>query len=75
MNYRKFYIQQRGEIPFDWDVHHIDFDHKNNNINNLIAVPKIVHTIIHQTGFLKRKEIIMLTKLYKNLLPNSAFKY
>ena len=57
MNYRKLYTEQIGKIPYNWDIHHIDFNHDNNNIDNLIAVPKIVHKVIHQTGYLERKEI------------------
>ena len=36
----------------------------NNSLNNLIAVPKKVHTVIHQTGYLNRNEINNLIQLY-----------
>jgi len=64
MNYRKLYIDNIGEIPKDWDIHHIDFNHDNNNLDNLIAVPKIVHTVIHQTGYLDKEEIENLIQIY-----------
>lgn len=64
MNYRKLYTDNIGEIPKDWDIHHIDFNHDNNDLNNLIAVPKIVHTVIHQTGYLEKKEIENLIQIY-----------
>ena len=67
MNYRKLYIEQIEKIPYDWDIHHIDFNHDNNSLDNLIAVPKTVHKVIHQTGYLERKEIEALTELYKNV--------
>ena len=64
INYRKLYINNIGAIPNDWDIHHIDFNHDNNRLNNLIAVPKEEHTVIHQTGYLNRNEINNLIQLY-----------
>ena len=64
INYRKLYINNIGEIPKDWDIHHIDFNHDNNSLNNLMAVPKKVHTVIHQIGYLDRDEIKNLIQLY-----------
>tara|TARA_R110002050_G_scaffold151156_1_gene278115 strand:+ start:446 stop:676 length:231 start_codon:yes stop_codon:yes gene_type:complete len=64
INYRKLYTENIGAIPNDWDVHHIDFNHDNNNLDNLIAVPKIVHTVIHQTGYLSKDEIQNLIQIY-----------
>ena len=51
MNYRKLYEDNVGIIPNNWEIHHIDFNHNNNKINNLIAVPSMVHMIIHQSGY------------------------
>tara|TARA_R100000315_G_C5104373_1_gene59737 strand:+ start:150 stop:362 length:213 start_codon:yes stop_codon:yes gene_type:complete len=65
MNYRALYIKNVSAIPKGWDIHHIDFNHDNNDIKNLIAVPKIVHTVIHQCGYTPRKEIENLIKLYE----------
>tara|TARA_R100000655_G_scaffold9865_1_gene24286 strand:+ start:506 stop:712 length:207 start_codon:yes stop_codon:yes gene_type:complete len=64
MNYRKLYENKIGKIPNDWEIHHIDFNHNNNDINNLIAIPKIVHVVIHQTGYSNRSEINNLIKIY-----------
>lgn len=64
MNYRKLYKENIGKIPKNWDIHHIDFNHDNNDLNNLIAVPKIIHTIIHQTGYLDKEEIENLIQIY-----------
>ena len=64
INYRKLYTKNIGLIPKNWDIHHIDFNHDNNNLDNLIAVPKKVHTVIHQTGYLERQEIEKLILLY-----------
>ena len=52
--------------PKDWDVHHIDFDHDSNNLENLIAVPKRVHTVIHQCGYMSKDEIENLIQIYND---------
>lgn len=51
-NYRKIWSDHYGPIPKDetgrsYDIHHIDGNRKNNNINNLIAVPINLHYAIH----------------------------
>ena len=48
-NYRKFYAEYYG-IKWDsrkYEVHHIDGNHENNNIANLILLPKSLHQKIH----------------------------
>jgi len=66
INYRKLYEKNIGSIPDKWEVHHIDFNHNNNNLNNLIAVPSMVHMIIHQSGFIPRDEIENLIQIYED---------
>ena len=39
--------KERGEIPKGWDIHHIDFNKENNNINNLKCLPKSEHTRLY----------------------------
>ena len=47
-NYRKFYEKETGKkIPKDFDVHHIDFNRENNDIMNLVAMPKKLHQRYH----------------------------
>jgi len=41
--YRLFY----GDIPTGWEIHHKDFNKLNNCIDNLIALPKYLHRIVH----------------------------
>tara|TARA_R110000823_G_scaffold224634_2_gene352600 strand:+ start:1015 stop:1233 length:219 start_codon:yes stop_codon:yes gene_type:complete len=65
INYRKLYEQKIGKIPYNWDIHHIDFNHDNNKIENLIAVPSMVHMVIHQSGFIPRDEIENLIQMYE----------
>tara|TARA_R110000824_G_C14865478_1_gene641700 strand:+ start:361 stop:585 length:225 start_codon:yes stop_codon:yes gene_type:complete len=64
-NYRKLYEDNREKIPNNWEVHHIDFNHENNELDNLIAVPSMVHMIIHQSGFIPRDEIENLILIYE----------
>lgn len=66
INYRKLYEQKKGKIPYKWDVHHIDFNHNNNELNNLIAVPSMVHMVIHQSGYMPRDEIENLIQIYED---------
>ena len=71
-NYRKKYEKHHNIVlDIDTDVHHIDWNRKNNDIDNLIAIPKWLHTRIHKdVGFMTRKEIAMsLAKGRVILLP------
>lgn len=36
-----------GEIPDGYDIHHVDFDKNNNDISNLVALPKSDHQKLH----------------------------
>jgi len=68
MNYRKYFERKNNtKIPENWEIHHIDFNHDNNEIDNLIAIPKSLHVFIHKDmGYCDRKEIEkMLTTLKK----------
>ena len=44
---RAWYEKMKGIIPGGWDLHHIDHNSLNNDITNLIAVPKHVHALVH----------------------------
>ena len=49
MNYRKIYeIALKEKIPKDFDIHHIDLNHNNNEIKNLIAISKTLHQNFHR---------------------------
>lgn len=46
--YRTFYSTATGiVVPKDFEVHHIDFNRENNDINNLVALPKKLHNQYH----------------------------
>jgi hypothetical protein len=36
------------KLPINWQIHHIDFNHKNNDIRNLLALPKSLHIQYHK---------------------------
>jgi len=52
-DYRKIYEEHYGEIPKDslgrsYDIHHIDGDHTNNDISNLMALSIEEHYKLHK---------------------------
>lgn len=48
MNYRNIYLNEtRVDIPKDFEVHHLDLNRDNNDIDNLVALPKDLHTLFH----------------------------
>lgn len=48
-NYRKIYEKYFDiKIPKDYEIHHIDFNHENNDIDNLIMLPRELHQAYHK---------------------------
>lgn len=47
MSYRDIYEKKHGVIPKGYEIHHIDGDRSNNNIENLLAVSIEQHYEIH----------------------------
>ena len=49
MHYRKIYENHlKQKIPKGFEVHHIDLNHYNDDITNLVAIPKKLHTEFHK---------------------------
>lgn len=49
-NYRQYYKEYYGiEFGEDYSVHHIDMNRDNNNISNLLLLPKKLHNRLHFT--------------------------
>lgn len=48
--YRKLYADFYGITwdPKEMEVHHIDYDHSNNDIGNLILLPTKLHRLLHK---------------------------
>ena len=60
MNYRKFYEEKLGiTLEKGYDVHHIDSNRGNNDIINLVAIPKKLHIKYHNKKA-KYNEVISL---------------
>lgn len=53
MNYRQIWEKANGSIPYDdegrpYEIHHIDGNRSNNNLDNLMCISIIDHLKIHQ---------------------------
>lgn len=47
--HRKIYMDHIGRrIPKEYEVHHIDGNRLNNNIDNLVALHKDDHSLLHE---------------------------
>jgi hypothetical protein len=57
--HRCIYETNHGPIPDGWHVHHIDHNPKNNSVENLIAMPERIHTMLHRTIVDKRRGLKM----------------
>lgn len=66
--HRKVSEMVDGKIKPNWHVHHCDFNKDNNNIENLIQIPKEMHEYLHS----KKCLMVRPTKEYLliNVLPN-----
>lgn len=48
-NYRKFYEKSLGiKIPNRFVIHHLDLNHYNNDIDNLLMLPRKLHEEYHR---------------------------
>ena len=49
MDYRILYEEKtKTKIPKNFDIHHIDGNRNNNEITNLVALPKKIHSKYHE---------------------------
>lgn len=49
MDYRKIYAERYGiVIPEGYDIHHVDLNHDNNDIANLLLMPHGLHMRLHK---------------------------
>ena len=69
VNYKKLYESIHGKILVGNDVHHIDWNRENNNIDNLISIPKKIHKLIHKYwGYVNREELDKVMVFYKQII-------
>lgn len=87
VNYRKIY-KDHYNIDFnsDYVIHHIDFDRNNNDISNLLLLPKTLHMRYHEllqaldiihwnTGVITLKSKISQFGLLPYASPNALIEF
>jgi hypothetical protein len=62
-NHIAVYNKHHCSVPKGWVIHHIDFSCDNNDINNLIALPRMFHRHVHDNNIKDRQEIERLIDL------------
>ena len=61
VRYRRHYENiTNKKVPSNFDIHHLDKNRENNNINNLVALPRQTHKNLH-----KYDNIDLNVKLHK----------
>lgn len=77
MDYRKIYFNEVGEYE---SIHHIDLNHNNSNLNNLISLDRETHSRVHQYIEDKRalnivnKKIELTMQKYQRLIDAKSEK-
>ena len=52
MGYREDYEEHyKTKLDKSWEVHHIDYNHDNNDMSNLVAIPDYLHRKLHKAHF------------------------
>lgn len=71
-NYRKLFEQSYNiKIPDDMEIHHIDLDHNNNELENLMIIPKELHNEYHKVlSEFERTRIQIINIITGNELNN-----
>jgi len=59
MKYIKLYVDKYGKIQFDHNIHHIDINRNNNNLDNLVSIPIDLHKKYHRN----ERQMIICFKL------------
>ena len=47
MDYRKLYFENFGQQPDHFEIHHMDHNRNNNEISNLVSIPRKLHKRYH----------------------------
>ena len=69
MNYRELYESKtKTKIPNCFDIHHLDFNRDNNDISNLVALPRDLHSKFH----IAYNELYIPNK--SDLIPINSFQ-
>ena len=70
--HRYIWEYYNGEIPKGYQIHHIDGDKNNNNINNLEAIHKVKHATLHSKEKAEKYYDRMINNLDKNARPKAS---
>lgn len=62
--YRTIYMKHIKQDIKNKDIHHMDLNHNNNNLSNLVAVSKSLHRRLHR--FFYECEILDILEKYEN---------
>lgn len=75
MNYRKLYQDYFNVgLTEKMEIHHIDGNHENNDINNLVALPRKLHQEYHRV-LQEMHSDNMKINIDVALKPNMVFRY
>jgi len=58
----KCFICDSQEAKENLHKHHVDWNHNNNDPNNIVVLCKRCHNIIHQTHYVSKDEMLELKK-------------
>ena len=78
IGYKKDYEEYYGmRIPNDWEVHHINYNHTDNSLDNLIALPADLHKQLHVTyaKFLQSKLSFKLSDIHLHSGKTNNYSY
>ena len=70
--HRYIYEFYNGKLPDGYDVHHKDFDKNNNNLSNLVALPKSEHVKIHMSNLSEERLQKMRDNIAENVRPKAS---
>lgn len=74
MHYRKIYENKVSILPKDFEVHHLDCNRENNDIYNLVHLPKKIHSKLHSIKNRYDKSITSINE-YKYFYTSEKKKY
>ncbi len=69
--HRIVYNYYKGEIPADYEIHHIDENKDNNNISNLIMLTKSEHALQHGSPFVSYHCLVCGKKITRRTAKKS----
>lgn len=74
-NIKPFYQKKTNKIiPNNFEIHHIDLDYTNNDILNLVAIPKKLHQKYHHLYDLIKLDLDILNKSFNSFaIPYNCF--